>query len=54
MSDDSTHWRQRAQETRKKADKIDDPLAKDTMLAIADACEQLADRLEERDKPKTH
>ena len=42
MTDDSAHWRQRAQAARAEADKMDDPDAKQTLLEIAAAYEQLA------------
>jgi hypothetical protein len=53
MQDDSTHWRQRAQETRAEADKMDDPDAKRTLLEIAAAYERLADLAEQRGPPDT-
>jgi hypothetical protein len=40
--DDPTHWRQRAKESRQTADQLHDPVARKTMLEIADAYEQLA------------
>lgn len=42
MIDDPVRWRQRAEESRRTADQLDDPVAKKTMLDIADAYEQLA------------
>jgi len=42
MIDDPGHWRQCAEEARRTADQLDDPVAKKTMLEIADAYEQLA------------
>ena len=49
MQDDSTHWRQRAQETRAEADQTDEPDAKATLLEIAAAYERLAVLAEKRD-----
>jgi hypothetical protein len=40
--DDPTHWRQRAEEARRIADQLDDPIAKKTMLDIALSYDQLA------------
>jgi hypothetical protein len=51
MTDDPAHWRQRAQESRAEAYKLNDPDAKKIMLEIAEAFERLADRTE-RGKPK--
>jgi hypothetical protein len=52
MTDDSAHWRQRAQQARAEADKMDDPDAKQTLLEIAAAYEQLAVLVErKRAKP---
>jgi hypothetical protein len=42
MTDDHAHWRQRAQEARAEADKMDDPASKQTLLEIAEAFERLA------------
>ena len=39
---DPAYWRQRAEETRTLADQLDDPVAKQTMLEIALAYEQVA------------
>lgn len=51
--DDPSHWRQRAEEARSVADQLDDPIAKETMLAIARSYEQMAilaeAKLESRD-----
>jgi hypothetical protein len=52
MKDDPEHWRQRAQESRAIADQLDDPAAKQTMLEIAEAYEQLAVLAERRVAPK--
>jgi hypothetical protein len=41
MIDDPGHWRQRAEESRRTADQLDDPVDKKTMLDIAEAYEQL-------------
>jgi hypothetical protein len=40
--EDPTHWQQRAEEARKVADQLDDPIAKRTMLDVARSYEQLA------------
>jgi hypothetical protein len=52
MRDDPAHWRQRAQESRAEADKLNDPYAKRTMLEIAEAFARLAVLAEERNKTK--
>ena len=49
---DPTHWRQRAEEARRVADQLDDPIAKETMLAIAQSYEQLAVLAEAKIAPK--
>jgi len=38
------HWRERAKEARKLAEKMDDAEAKRTMLAIAESYDRLAER----------
>jgi hypothetical protein len=48
LLNDPAHWRRRAQETRSIADKLDDPIAKQTMLEIAQHYEQIAAIAEER------
>ena len=40
------HWRRRAEEARRDADKFDDPSVKETLLSIANRYEQMADLLE--------
>ena len=40
--DDPQHWRRRAEEARRVADQLDDPVAKKTMMDIALSYEQLA------------
>ena len=40
--EDPTHWQQHAEEARKVADQLDDPIAKRTMLDVARSYEQLA------------
>jgi hypothetical protein len=52
MTDDHAHWRQRAQEARAEADKMDDPDAKQTLLEIAAAFERLAEIAERRTTAK--
>jgi hypothetical protein len=42
------HWRRRAQESRSSANKLDDPIAKQTMLEIAQHYEQIATIAETR------
>jgi hypothetical protein len=42
LLNDPAHWRRRAQETRSIADRLNDPIAKQTMLEIAQLYEQLA------------
>jgi len=39
---DPAYWRQRAEEVRAFADQIDDPVAKEIVLAIASGYEQVA------------
>lgn len=48
--DDPAHWRQRAEEARQMADRIDDPAAKKTMQDIADAYDRLVAILESKAK----
>ena len=43
---DPMHWRRRAEEARSVADHLDDPIAKKTMLDIANSYEQLAGLVE--------
>jgi hypothetical protein len=45
---DPAHWGQRAQEARQIADQLDDPIAKQEMLEIAEHYEQLAAITEQR------
>jgi hypothetical protein len=40
--DDPAYWRRRADEARRVADEVGDPVAKQTMLEIAISYEQLA------------
>jgi hypothetical protein len=42
LLNDPAHWRRRAQETRSTADQLDDPVAKQAMLEIAQHYEQIA------------
>jgi hypothetical protein len=46
--DDPVHWGQRAQEARNTADQIVDPIARQTMLEIAEAYARLAAVAERR------
>jgi hypothetical protein len=53
MSTDSelntpAHWRKRAEETRRLANKLADPTAKQTVMQIAESYEQLAIMAEAR------
>ena len=43
---DPAHWRRRAEEARRDADKLDDPSVKETLLSIANHYENLADLIE--------
>ena len=43
---DPAHWRRRAEEARRDADKLDDPSIKETLLSIAKHYENLADLIE--------
>ena len=49
---DAKHWRARAEEARVHADEMDDPVARGTMLKIADEYEKLAQRAEARERGK--
>jgi len=44
------HWRRRAEEARRDADKFDDPSVKETLLSIAKAYVKMADLLEAQAK----
>jgi hypothetical protein len=48
LLNDPAHWRRRAQETRRIADQLDDPIAKQAMLDIAQHYEQIAAIAEKR------
>jgi hypothetical protein len=50
LLDNSGHWHQRAQETRRLAETVDDPEAKRTLLKIAEEYERLAERAANRGK----
>jgi hypothetical protein len=52
IADDPAHWRQRAEEARRIANQMDDPVTKATMLDIARAYEQLASLAEARTASK--
>jgi hypothetical protein len=45
---DAEHWRSRAEEARALAELMGDPVAKETMLEIANQYERLAQRAKER------
>ena len=40
--DDPTHWRQLAEEARRVADQLEDPIAKKTMLDVVGSYEELS------------
>ena len=42
LADDPAHWQRRAEEARRVADQLDDPIAKKTMREIALSYERLA------------
>jgi len=46
--DDPKHWRERAEEARRVADAVDDPIAKAAMLRIASDYEQIAEQAQSR------
>jgi hypothetical protein len=48
LLDDPEHWRARADDARKLAELLTEPMAKQTMLDIAADCEWLALRAEDR------
>jgi hypothetical protein len=50
---DPAYWRQRAEEARRTADQLHDPLAKKTLLEIARSYEQLSILTEARFTSKT-
>jgi len=50
--DNTAHWRRRAEEARRMADQIDDPVAKRTMMDIAAAYEQFVALIEKKRRPK--
>jgi hypothetical protein len=50
---DPAYWRQRAEEARRVADQLDDPLAKKTLQEIAHSYEQLGSLTEARLTSKT-
>ena len=50
---DPAYWRQRAEEARRIAEQLDDPLAKKTLLEIAFSYEQLSTLTEARLTSKT-
>ena len=50
---DPAYWRQRAEEARRIADQLDDPLAKKTLLEIARSYERLSALTESKLTSKT-
>jgi hypothetical protein len=46
--DDPAYWRQRATDSRRMAEQLDDPVQKKTMLEIADGYDQLAELAQSR------
>jgi hypothetical protein len=46
------HWRRRAEEAHRDADKFNDPSVKETLLSIAKSYEKTADLLEAQTKSK--
>jgi hypothetical protein len=48
--DDPEHWRQRAEQSRRLADQMNDAISKETMLTIAKDYDRLAERAEQRSK----
>ena len=52
IANDPAHWRRRAEEARRVADQLDDPIAKKTMRDIATSYERLA-TLAEVKQPKS-
>ncbi|HXF53893.1 MAG TPA: hypothetical protein VNK52_07195 [Hyphomicrobiaceae bacterium] len=53
IRDNAEHWRQRARESRAIAERLEEAVAKETMLQIADAYEQLAQLAEKRQSSKS-
>jgi hypothetical protein len=51
--DDPKRWRRLAREARATADQFDDPVAKKTMLEIAEGYEQLASLAEQKGASKS-
>jgi hypothetical protein len=52
-TNDPAHWRRRAKEARREADKFDDPSVKETLLSIAKTYERVADLIQAKAKPKS-
>jgi len=52
-TNDLAHWRRRAKEARRDADKFDDPSVKETLLSIAKTYERVADLIQAKAKPKS-
>ena len=48
LADDPAHWQRRAEEARRIADQLDDPIAKKTMRDIALSYERLATLAEKK------
>lgn len=49
LLNNAKHWMQRAQETRRLADSVEDAEAKRTLIKIAEEYERLAQRAAKRD-----
>lgn len=47
------HWRRRAEESRRLAEEVDDPVAKEMLLEVAKSYEQLATLAEAKTLGKT-
>ena len=47
---DPAHWRRRAREARRDADKSNDPSVKETLLSIANSYEKVADFIDAKTK----
>jgi len=52
IRDEASHWLDRAEEAKVRAEQISDPKAKETMLGIVRGYERLAETALERQKSK--